>query len=171
MHDAQKTDSLQDPAKLARPAPPAGFAPRYTANVTNNVTKRILIVDDERTVVEMLTEFFKQFQHGHAYEVAVARDGADATIVLLRGKYDLIVLDMHMPRMSGLELLKQIRGLGVKVPVIMITGNQDVRAAAEALSGGVFAYVPKPFDFKHLDHLVALALETSQPAAGDKPAS
>ena len=74
MHDAQKTDSLQDPAKLARPASPAGFAPRYTANVTNNVTKRILIVDDERTVVEMLTEFFKQFQHGHAYEVAVARD-------------------------------------------------------------------------------------------------
>ena len=167
MHDVQKTDSLQDPANLARPAPPGGFAPRYTANVT----KRILIVDDERTVVEMLTEFFKQFQHGHAYEVAVARDGADATIVLLRGKYDLIVLDMHMPRMSGLELLRQIRGLGVKIPVIMITGNQDVRAAAEALSGGVFAYVPKPFDFKHLGHLVALALETPQPAAGDKPAS
>ena len=167
MHDVQKTDSLQDPANLARPAPPGGFAPRYTANVT----KRILIVDDERTVVEMLTEFFKQFQHGHAYEVAVARDGADATIVLLRGKYDLIVLDMHMPRMSGLELLRQIRGLGVKIPVIMITGNQDVRAAAQALSGGVFAYVPKPFDFKQLDHLVALALATPQPATGGQPAS
>ena len=71
MHDAQKTDSLQDPAKLARPAPPAGFAPRYTANVTNNVTKRILIIDDECTVVEMLTEFFKQFQQFPAHAEVV----------------------------------------------------------------------------------------------------
>src|SRR2546422_6800893 len=99
----------------------------------------------------MLKEFFKQFQHGYAYEVTAAHDGADATMVLLRGRYDLVVLDMHMPRMGGLELLKQIRGLGVTVPIIMITGNQDVRAAAQALSGGVFAYVPKPFDFKQLD--------------------
>ncbi|PYM52255.1 MAG: DNA-binding response regulator, partial [Candidatus Rokuibacteriota bacterium] len=98
-------------------------------------------------------------------------DGADATMVLLRGRYDLVVLDMHMPRMGGLELLKQIRGLGVTVPIIMITGNQDVRAAAQALSGGVFAYVPKPFDFKQLDHLVALALATPQPTTGGQPAS
>src|ERR687887_254989 len=131
----------------------------------------IRIAMHARAVVEMLIEFFKQFQHGHAYELATANDGADATMALLRGQYDLIVLDMHMPRMGGLEFLKQIRGLGVTIPVIMITGNQDVRAAAQALSGGVFAYVPKPFDFKHLDHLVALAFATPQPAAGAQPAS
>jgi DNA-binding NtrC family response regulator len=145
------------------------FAPR--SSYTAFVTRRILIVDDEHGVVEMLGEFFKQFQHGHAYEVVAAHDGADAAIALLRGRFDLIVLDMHMPRMGGLELLKQIQGLGVKVPVIMVTGNRDARAAAQALSSGVFAYVPKPFDFKQLDHLVALAVAGQRPAAGDKPAS
>jgi len=135
------------------------------------VIKRILMVDDEPAVIELLKEFFKQFQHGHAYEVAAAHDGADAAMALLRGQYDLILLDMNMPRMGGLEFLKQIRGLGVRVPVIMVTGNQDVQAAAQALSGGVFAYVPKPFDFKQLDHLVALAVATRRPAAGDQPTS
>ena len=53
----------------------------------------------------------------------------------------------------------------------MVTGNRDVKAAAQALSSGVFAFVPKPFDFKQLDHLVALAVATQRPAAGDQPAS
>src|SRR5439155_1395531 len=128
VHDVQTTDSPRDPSAFARPAPAGASAPRYTPSVT----KRILVVDDERAVVEMLKEFFKQFQHGYAYEVTAAHDGADATMVLLRGRYDLVVLDMHMPRMGGLELLKQIRGLGVTVPIIMITGNQDVRAADQA---------------------------------------
>ena len=48
----------------------------------------------------------------------------------------------------------------MNVPVIMITANADTRAAAEALGGGVFAYIPKPFDIRHLDHLVALAIST-----------
>ena len=92
-------------------------------------------------------------------------------MALMRGQFDLIVLDMQMPRMGGLELLKQIRSLGVTVPVIMVTGNRDVKAAAQALSSGVFAFVPKPFDFKQLDHLVALAVATQRPTAGDQPAS
>ena len=124
------------------------------------MAKRVLIVDDEAPVVEVLKDFFRQFRHENSYETESAKDGAEALIVLLRGKFDLILLDMHMPRMGGLELLKQIRGLGVNVPVIMITANADTRAAAEALGGGVFAYIPKPFDIRHLDHLVALAIST-----------
>lgn len=135
------------------------------------MTRRILIADDERGVVETLAEYFKRFQHGHTYEIVAAHDGADATMALLRGRFDLIVLDLHMPRMGGLEVLKQIQSLGVEVPVIMVTGSRDVRAAAQALSSGVFAFVPKPFDFKQLDHLVALAVATRPPAAGDEPAS
>src|SRR3989442_8094225 len=120
VHDVQTTDSPRDPSAFARPAPSGASAQRYAPSVT----KRILVVDDERAVVEMLKEFFKQFQHGYAYEVTAAHDGADATMVLLRGRYDLVVLDMHMPRMGGLELLKQIRGLGVTVPIIMITATR-----------------------------------------------
>src|SRR3989442_13661521 len=113
------------------------------------------MVDDEPAVIELLKEFFKQFQHGHAYEVAAAYDGADAAIALLRGQYDLILLDMNMPLMGGLEFLKQIRGLGMRVPVIMVTGNQDLQAAAQALSYAVFPHVPKPFASMHRCHLVA----------------
>ena len=79
------------------------------------MAKRVLIVDDEAPVVEVLKDFFRQFRHENSYETESAKDGAEALIVLLRGKFDLILLDMHMPRMGGLELLKQIRGLGVNV--------------------------------------------------------
>src|SRR5207247_6204266 len=103
------------------------------------------------------------------YEVAAAHDGADAAMALLRGQYDLILLDMNMPRMGGLEFLKQIRGLGVRVPVIMVTGNQDVEAAAQALRGGVFACVPKPFHLEQIDLLVAFAVATRPPAATGQP--
>ena len=116
--------------------------------------------------MEVLKDFFRQFRHDNTYETESARDGAEALIVLLRGKFDLILLDMHMPRMGGLELLKQIRGLGVNVPIIMITANADTRAAAEALGGGVFAYIPKPFDIRHLDHLVALAVGLGSSSPG-----
>src|SRR2546429_15509 len=60
---------------------------------------------------------------------------------------------------------------GASARITMTPANRDVRAAAQALSGGVFAYVPKPFDFKQLDHLVALALATPQPTTGGQPAS
>ena len=136
---------------------------RRRCHILGEVTKRVLIVDDEPPVVEVLKDFFRQFRHENTYETESAKDGAEALIVLLRGKFDLILLDMHMPRMGGLELLKQIRGLGVSVPIIMITANADTRAAAEALGGGVFAYIPKPFDIRHLDHLVALAISTGTP--------
>src|SRR5262249_50837401 len=136
---------------------------RRRCHILIGVTKRVLIVDDEPPVVEVLKDFFRQFRHENSYETESAKDGAEALVVLLRGNFDLILLDMHMPRMGGLELLKQIRGLGVNVPIIMITANADTRAAAEALGGGVFAYIPKPFDIRHLDHLVALAISTGSP--------
>src|SRR5207245_6973268 len=63
---------------------------------TFRVIKRILMVDDEPAVIELLKEFFKHFQHGHAYEVAAAHDGADAAMALLRRQYDLLLLDMNM---------------------------------------------------------------------------
>jgi CheY-like chemotaxis protein len=130
------------------------------------VSKKVLIVEDEPEIVQTLQEFFTGLDHGHAYEVTAAHDGADAIRALLRVRYDLILLDMHMPRMGGLELLKQMRRENIRVPVLMVTSNQDTEAAAEALRAGVFAYVPKPFDFPRLDHLVALALSTVPPDAG-----
>lgn len=124
------------------------------------MTKRVLIVDDEPVTLRLLEGLFRQFRHGHDYEIETVRDGADALMTLLRRPCDLVLLDMQMPRLGGLELLKQMHDVDVRVPVLMLTATQDSKAAAEALRSGVFAYVPKPVDPQHLDHLVALALSS-----------
>jgi DNA-binding NtrC family response regulator len=134
------------------------------------VKKKVLIVDDEPSVGELLRDVFGRFEHGHEYQISTARDGADALMLLLREEFDLVLLDMHMPRLSGLALLKEMRGLRIMVPVLMLTGNQDAKAAAEAISAGVLAYVPKPFDMPQLEHLVALAFSRRRRATGGAPA-
>jgi DNA-binding NtrC family response regulator len=65
-----------------------------------------------------------------------------------------------MPGMSGLELLAEMRRLGLQTPVLMLTGNNDGRVAGQALASDILAYVPKPFDFERLELLISLATST-----------
>lgn len=129
-------------------------------------TKRVLIVDDEPAVLDVLEEFFKNFRHDRAYEVQTVSNGTDAYVAFLSARPDLVLLDMHMPGMDGLQLLKQIRALDARVPIMMITANENTQTAAEAQTAGVSAYVPKPFDFRHLDMLVSLVLSSPRGPAG-----
>ena len=134
--------------------------------------KRVLIVDDEPPVIDLLRDTFRAFQHGCDYQIETASNGADAYLAFLRARPDLILADLHMPGMNGLQLLKQVRALDARVPVIMITGNRDTQAAAAAQTAGVFAYVPKPFDLRQLNHLVALAISIpSSPPSPSGPAA
>ena len=76
----------------------------------------------------------------------------------VQGRFDLIVLDPQIQGLDGLQLLKLIRAADQTLRVIVVTGKQETREAAEVLEIGVFAYVLKPCDFTQLEHLVVLAL-------------
>ena len=132
--------------------------------------KKVLIIDDEETIRQVLTEFFNSFNHGTNYKVETASNGADGVMKMLRGRPDLVLIDLHMPVMDGLQALAQLRSIDTNVPVMVITASRDSKAAAEALNRGVFAFIPKPFDFGQLDHLVALALSTGRPRQSLGPA-
>jgi len=124
---------------------------------TARATKRVLIVDDDLSIVRVLQDALGLFRHEHTYVVQTAADGAEGLAALERGQFDLVLLDMYMPRMTGLELLTEMRRRGLQTPVLMLTGNEDSRSAASALASGIFAYVPKPFDLQQLEVLVSLA--------------
>jgi two-component system response regulator (stage 0 sporulation protein F) len=112
--------------------------------------RRLLIVDDEPLILEVLSEHFKA-----EYEVETALNGADALGAIVRARPDVVMLDINMPRMNGVEVLKDIKQIDDSIAVIMVTANEQVSLAAEALKSGAFGYVPKPFDFRYLNHMLA----------------
>jgi DNA-binding NtrC family response regulator len=118
--------------------------------MTDSPRRRLLVVDDEPLILEVLTEHFKG-----DYEVETALNGADALGAILRSRPDVVMLDINMPRMNGVQVLKDIKQIDETIAVIMVTANEQVAMAADALRSGAFAYVPKPFDFRYLDHMLA----------------
>ena len=136
--------------------------------INTKATKRVLIVDDQPHVLDVLRKILVSFQHGHAYEITTARYVADALVILQRERFDLILLDMVMPGIGrqGLDLLTRVRDLGVNAPVLMMGGDWESRKEADALIEGAFGYLHKPFDLRELDRLVALAIGSGPRATG-----
>ena len=122
--------------------------------MVESARRRLLIVDDEPLILEVLTEHFKS-----EYDIDTALNGADALGAILRARPDVVMLDINMPRMNGVEVLKDIKQIDDSIAVIMVTANEQVAMAAEALRNGAFGYVPKPFDFRYLDHMLATILD------------
>ena len=118
---------------------------------------RILIVDDEVDLLDMLMGNFLMSK----YEVETATNGTDALIAVVRQRPDVVLLDIHMPGMNGVAALKEIMKIDQSITVIMVTGNLDLTNTVEAIRNGAFAYVPKPFDLRYLDHLIAASLGPS----------
>jgi DNA-binding NtrC family response regulator len=132
--------------------------------------KRVLIVDDEPVLIDLLREIFARFQHGHPYEITPAYTVVEAYELLRRERFDLVLLDMVVPMLGdpwpwiqGLDLLKRVRQLGVKAPIFMMTGVWNIEKEAEALIEGAAGYLHKPFDQRELNRLVTLALGTGRP--------
>ncbi|HMN24029.1 MAG: sigma-54-dependent Fis family transcriptional regulator [Ignavibacteriaceae bacterium] len=116
---------------------------------------KILIVDDEKIVRESLFHWFEDDN----YEVDTAEDGETALQKYEKDKYDLLLVDMKMPGMSGLDLLSKIKEIDKDALIILITAFASVPTAITALKNGAFDYVTKPVDPDELAHLVNKALE------------
>lgn len=117
--------------------------------------EKILIVDDEKIVRESLYHWFEDDN----YEVDTAEDGETALHKYGKEKYDLLLVDMKMPGMSGLDLLSKIKAIDKDALIILITAFASVPSAITALKNGAYDYVTKPVDPDELAHLVKRALE------------
>lgn len=136
--------------------------------INTKPAKRVLIVDDQQRVLDVLREILASFRHKHAYEITTAQSVADTLATVQREPFDLILLDMVMPgigdpmlRRQGLDLMKRIRDFGVTAPVLMMSGDWDSRREADALIEGAIGFLHKPFDVRELDRLVANAIESA----------
>ena len=111
---------------------------------------RILIVDDDQRIVQLLGDWFT-----HAYTVEIAMNAGEALAIVRRQRPDLVLLDIMLPGMSGIHLLKEMKRADPTIAVVVMTGNDNAAFAAEALQSGAASYVTKPFNLHDLDRLVA----------------
>ncbi len=107
------------------------------------MSTKVLVVDDEPNVLRVL----EYVLGGQGYEIIRADNGAKALKKATTEQPDLIVLDIMLPDMSGLEVCRELRACHVDVPVLMLTGRQSVADRIRGLDMGADDYVPKPFDF------------------------
>jgi two-component system nitrogen regulation response regulator NtrX len=126
--------------------------------MTTPASKTILIVDDEHAIREVLIGYLEHQYGPRGYTVESAVDGAGALAAVRRRRPALVLLDIDMPGMDGVEALRGVRAIDPKIPVIMVTGNEDTRVAGEVIKAGAHSYLPKPVKFPYLDHLVATVL-------------
>jgi DNA-binding response OmpR family regulator len=114
---------------------------------------RVLVVDDDEIIRDLLREFIES----RGYRPLLASDGTSALHTVLDTKPDVVLLDIEMPRLGGIEALTAIRAIAPDTRVIMISGIESEDTARRALSHGAFDYVRKPIDFSYLERSLELA--------------
>jgi len=119
------------------------------------MSSRILIVDDEEIVIHSCLRILSD----SSYVVDSVQDGWDALRKVDETPYDIIILDIMMPKVDGLEVLQRVKESHPDVDVIMMTGLSQVQTAVKAMKLGAFDYLSKPFDPEELLHVVERALE------------
>jgi CheY-like chemotaxis protein len=118
---------------------------------------KILVVDDELEVRLVLTEFLES----RGYEVAAAASGAEALAMVDAVKPHVILLDVTMPDMDGMETLKRLATGNPGLPIIMVTANADVDVTSRLLAMGAADYIPKPFDLEYLGQAVGIQVSAA----------
>jgi len=108
--------------------------------------KKVLIVDDEEDIRFLIRTLLSK----EGYEVEEAGDGVTALEMLSSGRFDLMVLDIMMPKMDGYEVMREIQQRGMALPVVMLTAKVDDDSVWEGYKQGATLYITKPFENKML---------------------
>lgn len=111
--------------------------------------KQILVVDDDADIRQLLLDWLTS----QGYAAETARDGAQALAALQSGRFDGVILDMGLPDLDGLEVLRRLREWNHSIPVLVVTASDAKERAVRAVSLGAQAYLLKPFDLRHMEEL------------------
>lgn len=130
-------------------------APRQAPVEEEGLTGGVLVVDDEPTLLRAYSRALK----GAGHRVTTASDGPTAVELFKTGQFDVVISDIAMPGMDGIQLLRALRQHDLDVPVVLVTGNPDVRTALEAVEHGVMRYLVKPVELPELQEVVSRAVQ------------
>src|SRR6185437_9158792 len=118
---------------------------------------KVLIIDDEEQIRNLLIDVL-----GDTYQCSDAGSAEEALAALANTTFDLVISDIDMGGMSGLELVPRVHSISPDTVVVMISGNQDIEFAIRALRAGAFDYISKPIDIRHVEAAVERALKHSE---------
>ncbi|MFL5766138.1 MAG: sigma-54-dependent transcriptional regulator [Bacteroidia bacterium] len=118
---------------------------------------KILIIDDEKSIRKTLREILEY----EKYQVDEASDGAEGVSMIQKDKYDIVLCDIKMPKMDGIEVLDKIMTLSADLPVVMISGHGNIETAVEAVKKGAFDFIAKPLDLNRLLVTIRNAMDKS----------
>src|SRR5437016_1397410 len=174
---AMETTAMRSAAASADPAGSGSDSPTQPIGITDplsltpaaKASVQVLIVDDERTLRESCASMLKH----EGYNVRVCSRGDEALETLKRTRFDIVLLDLYMAQVQGMELLRVALENHPETIVIVMTGHPSVTSNLEALQAGAWDYLPKPFSATHMQillgraaHAVMVARETREQQAG-----
>ena len=121
--------------------------------------KRILVVDDDHAMRLALSESLESC----GYDIEAVENGCDALSLFAKSKFDLVVTDMRMPGMTGIEVLRNVKNMSSGIPVILITAYGTVGTAVEAMKEGAAEFIMKPFSLDDIESVVKNVLSAAKP--------
>jgi DNA-binding NtrC family response regulator len=107
-------------------------------------TKRVLVVDDEESILDLLSEVLGE----EGYQVDGVTSGLDALKKMKKKNFDVMLVDLKLPKMDGMELLRTVRTVEPQLPVIVMSGNVSLQSVIQSIRHGAYDYISKPFNLE-----------------------
>ena len=121
---------------------------------------RILIIEDEASIRRVLVKILTE--ENNQYQVFEAEDGLIGTEMIKKEDFDLVLCDIKMPKMDGVEVLEAVKKIKPEIPMVMISGHGDLDTAVNTMRMGAFDYISKPPDLNRLLNTIRNALDRKQ---------